>query len=87
MKRRDKKCHSKCGLRTQKDLVHRRRVILEVHDAREDQPRCLALWMRTRDRILGGEAIHGQVGFEVTSKQTMHMACSAMCRREGETCW
>jgi len=52
--------------------VHRRRVILEVHNAREDQPRYLALWMRTRDRILRGEVfqvppnlIHYLVGFGI----------------------
>ena len=28
-----------------------------------------------------------RVRFQITSKQTMPMACSARCRREGETCW
>jgi len=43
-----------------------------VYNAREDQPRCLALWMRTRDLSLGGEAfqvlpgrVHHLVGFGI----------------------
>lgn len=45
-------------LRSLKYLVHIRRVILEVRirNARKDQSRCLALWMRIQDRILGDEA-------------------------------
>ncbi len=59
-------------LRTQKDLVHRRRMIFETHHTGQDQSRCLALPMRTRDLILGGvllqvllNLIHHLVGFGV----------------------
>ena len=52
--------------------MHRRRVILEMLDAGEDQPRCLALWMRTRHLISWSEAlqmpldfVHHLVGFGV----------------------
>ena len=60
------------GLFTQEDFVHRRRMILETHHTGQDQSRCLALRMRTRDLILGGvllqvllNLIHHLVGFGV----------------------
>ncbi len=51
-------------------LVHSRSMILETHHTGQDPSRCLALWMRTRDLILGGvilqvllNLIHHLVGF------------------------
>jgi len=52
--------------------VHRRRVILEVHNAREDEPRCLAVWMRTRDPSFGGEA------FQVLPNLVHHLVGSGI---------
>ncbi len=52
--------------------MQRRRMILEPHHTAQDQSRCLALWMRTRDLILGGvlpqvflNLVHHLVGFGV----------------------
>ena len=60
------------SLHTQKDLVHSRRMVLETHHSGQDQSRCLALRIRTRNWILGGmfpqmllHLIHHLVGFGV----------------------
>jgi hypothetical protein len=52
--------------------VHRRRIILETHHTGQDQSRCSALRMRTRDLILESvllqvllNLIHHLVGFGV----------------------
>lgn len=49
------KWYCKYRLRTQKHLTYIRRMRLKVHNAPENQFGRLALWMCTRDRILGGE--------------------------------
>ena len=49
--------------RTQNDLMHRCRVTLKIHNAREDQPGCLALWMRTRHLICWSEALQVPLNF------------------------
>jgi len=50
-----KQCTS--GLRSQKDLVLRRGMILEGYHIGQDQSYCLALWMRARNLIYRGEPL------------------------------
>ena len=66
------------SLHTQNDLVHSRRMVIETYHTGQDQSRCLALRMRTRNWILGGmfpqmllHLIHQLVGFGVLANPLM----------------